>query len=54
MFKYSECEGIHALKKTPADVPRGVRGEGLQQIIKLQGGISRELNKSGLNRQEKS
>ena len=54
MFTYSECEGNHALTKTPADIAGGVRGERLQQIIKLQGGISRELKKSGLNRQEKS
>ncbi len=54
MFKYSECERHPCPKKTPADVPGQVRGERLQQISKLQGGISRELNKSGLNRQEKS
>jgi tRNA-2-methylthio-N6-dimethylallyladenosine synthase len=37
MFKYSEREGPHALKKTLDDVPEGVKGERLQQIIKLQG-----------------
>ena len=37
MFTYSECEGNHALTKTPADIAGGVRGERLQQIIKLQG-----------------
>ena len=37
MFKYSEREGPHALKKALDDVPEGVKGERLQQIIKLQG-----------------
>ncbi len=44
MFKYSAREGTYADKKMPDDVPEEIKGERLQQVIKLQEGISRERN----------
>ena len=44
MFKYSAREGTYADKKMPDDVPEEIKGERLQQVIKLQEGISRECN----------
>lgn len=44
MFKYSEREGTLAAKKMPDDVPEAIKGERLQQIIKLQERISGEVN----------
>jgi len=49
MFEYPGREGTYALRKMPDDVFEGVKGKRLQHIIKLQGAISRELNKSRLN-----
>ena len=51
MFEYSGREGTYALRKMPDDVFEGVKGKRLQHIIKLQGAISRELNKNRLNGQ---
>ncbi|MDP6701243.1 MAG: tRNA (N6-isopentenyl adenosine(37)-C2)-methylthiotransferase MiaB, partial [Candidatus Latescibacteria bacterium] len=50
MFKYSEREGTHAAKKMPDDIPEEVKGKRLQQVIKLQEGISRELNQKWVGR----
>ena len=44
MFKYSEREGTLAHKALPDDVPEGVKGERLEQIIGLQERISAEIN----------
>ena len=44
MFKYSEREGTLAHKALPDDVPETVKGERLEQIIKLQEKISAEIN----------
>ena len=44
MFKYSAREGTYAHKKMPDDVAEEIKGERLQQVIKLQEGISREIN----------
>ena len=44
MFKYSAREGTYAHKKMSDDIPETIKGERLQQVIKLQEGISREVN----------
>ncbi|MFT5088292.1 MAG: tRNA-2-methylthio-N6-dimethylallyladenosine synthase [Candidatus Latescibacterota bacterium] len=44
MFKYSQREGTYAAKQMPDDVPEEVKGERLQQVIKLQERISGEVN----------
>ncbi len=44
MFKYSEREGTLAHKSLPDDVPENVKGERLEQIIKLQEKISAKIN----------
>lgn len=50
MFKYSEREGTYAHKQMPDTVAEAVKGERLQQVIKLQEGISRELNQAWIGR----
>ena len=50
MFKYSAREGTYADKKIPDDVPEHIKGERLQQVIKLQEGISRERNQRWIGR----
>ena len=45
MFKYSEREGTYAHKKMPDDVAEELKGERLQEIIKLQENISYKLNR---------
>lgn len=44
MFKYSERDGTLAHKTLPDDVPETVKGERLEQIIKLQENISADIN----------
>ncbi len=49
MFKYSEREGTYAHKKISDDVPEELKGQRLQEIIKLQENISHQLNRRWIN-----
>jgi tRNA-2-methylthio-N6-dimethylallyladenosine synthase len=51
MFKYSPREGTKAYKM-PDDVPEGVKGKRLQDIIDLQHSISSELNQKLIGKSE--
>jgi tRNA-2-methylthio-N6-dimethylallyladenosine synthase len=53
MFKYSAREGTYAHKKMPDDVSAELKGERLQQIIKLQEQISAEKNSAYVGRRVK-
>ena len=50
MFKYSEREATYAHKHMADDIPEEVKQQRLQHIIKLQEGISQQVNQSWLGR----
>ncbi len=50
MFKYSERPGTAAHRGIPDDVPEEVKGERLQEVIRLQERISGEINEAAVGR----